>query len=159
MTKRKEKSESEVVAPKKVKKNVPEVSKPQKPSFEKKSKAPKPSKTEPKKFVKGAQTQKPEDWNEFKKKKKELRLKRRQNKPGFDVIIEAKKLGEKLRCKNLKGGPEERNILINKLHSLLKGQGHYSKFVLAHDTSRIVQWLLKYSSDFVKKQISEVTFY
>ncbi|EFA09038.1 protein penguin [Tribolium castaneum] len=158
MAKRKENSESEVVAPKKPKTTKSEVV--SKPKFEKKSKYPKQTKAEPKKFVKGAgkvsnEAQKPEDWNEFKKKKKELRLKRRQNKPGFDIIVEAKKMGEKLRCKTLKGGEEERVILINKLHSLLKGKGHYAKFVLAHDTSRIVQWLLKYSSDIVKQQISQ----
>uniref|UniRef100_A0A6P7GEJ8 Protein penguin-like n=1 Tax=Diabrotica virgifera virgifera TaxID=50390 RepID=A0A6P7GEJ8_DIAVI len=96
-----------------------------------------------------------ENWNEFKKKKKELKLKRRQNKDGFDVIVKAKRIGEELRKKSLNGGEQKRIQLINELHSLLKGGGHYPKFVLAHDTARIVQWLLKYASDLVINQISK----
>ncbi|CAH0563589.1 unnamed protein product [Brassicogethes aeneus] len=99
--------------------------------------------------------EKPEDWNKFKKEKKELKLKRKQTRGNFDVVTRAKSIGEKLRQKTLKGGEEERNKLINELHSLLKGKGEYAKFVLAHDTARIVQWLLKYSSDIVVSQISQ----
>ncbi|CAG9827685.1 unnamed protein product [Diabrotica balteata] len=96
-----------------------------------------------------------ENWTEFKKKKKELQLKRKQNKVGFDVIVKAKRIGEELRKKTLNGGEQKRIQLINELHSLLKGGGHYPKFVLAHDTARIVQWLLKYASDLVINQISK----
>jgi pumilio family protein 6 len=165
MTKRKENSEVAVDANKKNKKEQsPEETKSTKESFTKKSSFSKETTpTDSKKFTKHANgknkaaelNQKPEDWNEFKKKKKELKLKRKQNKSGFDVIVKSKKIGEKLRCKTLKGGDVERNKLINELHVLLKGQDHYPKFVLAHDTSRIVQWLLKYSSDIVKNQISQ----
>ncbi|KAJ8965143.1 hypothetical protein NQ314_004368 [Rhamnusium bicolor] len=64
-------------------------------------------------------------------------------------------MGEDLRRKTLKGGEEKRIELINQLHNLLKGKGHYPKFVLAHDTARLVQWLLKYASDIVIQQISK----
>lgn len=102
--------------------------------------------------------EKPEDWNAFKKEKKELKLKRKQirAKDGFDVIIKAKKLGEELRRKSLKGGEGKRIQLVNELHSMLRGKGHYPKFVLAHDTARLVQWLLKYGSDIIVQQIAKV---
>lgn len=96
-----------------------------------------------------------EDWNKFKKEKKELRIKRikSRTKDNFDRIQEAKKMGEKLRLKLL--NDEERTKVINQLHGLLKGS--YAKFVVAHDTARIVQWLLKYSSKIVVHQISQVS--
>lgn len=109
------------------------------------------------KFQKNTQLEKVEDWREFKKKKKDLKLKRKQTKHGFDVIVEAKRIGEELRRKVLKGGDEKRNHLINELHNLLKNKGHYPKFVLAHDTARLVQWLLKYASPIVIQQISKVS--
>lgn len=104
---------------------------------------------------KDAPFEKVEDWHKFKQEKKELRMKRikARTKDNFDKIQEAKKMGEKLRLKNLK--ETDRIKVINQLHDLLKG--HYAKFVLAHDTARIVQWLLKYSSDILVHQISEVS--
>ncbi|KRT81565.1 hypothetical protein AMK59_6124 [Oryctes borbonicus] len=45
--------------------------------------------------------EKPADWNEFKKKKKEVRLKRKQSKNLFEIIIKAKQIGETLRKKTL----------------------------------------------------------
>lgn len=94
------------------------------------------------------------DWAKFKKEKKELKLKRKQTraKEGFDIILKAKSIGEELRKKTIKGGEQARIQLINELHSLLKG--HYPRFVLAHDTARLVQWLLKYSSNIVIQQIA-----
>ncbi|XP_044759898.1 protein penguin [Coccinella septempunctata] len=99
--------------------------------------------------------EKPEDWGLFKKQKKELKLKRKQAKTNFDVVTQAKKLGEILRRKTLKDGEFERNKLVNELHGLLKKDGNYPKFVLAHDTARIVQWLLKYSSVLIRQEIAK----
>lgn len=136
---------------------------PSKGKFQKTDKKPKPiTDFKAKKFQKGNAkdpkklAEKPEDWNKFKKEKKDLKLKRKQSKGNFEIVSRAKSIGEKLRRKTLKGGNEERNKLINDLHNLLKGKGEYAKFVLAHDTARIVQWLLKYSSDIVVQQISKV---
>lgn len=44
------------------------------------------------------------NWAEYKKKKKELRTKRRENKDLCDVLPKAKQLGEKIRRKTLEGG-------------------------------------------------------
>lgn len=117
-------------------------------------KSAKPKKFPPKGNKNAKESEKIEDWNKYKKEKKELRLKRIQarTKDNFDKIQQAKKMGEKLRLKTLK--EDDRNKIINQLHSLLKG--NYAKFVLAHDTARIVQWLLKYSSNIMVQQISQV---
>lgn len=100
--------------------------------------------------------ERPEDWGVFKKQKKELRIKRRESKTCYDVMVKAKKIGEKLRRKTLQGGKEERTKLVNELHGQLKGKGHYVKFVLTHDMARIIQYLLKFGSENVRKEISEV---
>lgn len=149
----------------------PKTNKPKKegPKFMKSDKKPDPTKpksAKPKslngngKFAKKGNpginaTEKIEDWNKFKKEKKELKINRikKRTKGNFDRIQEAKKMGEKLRLKLL--NDEERTKVINQLHGLLKGS--YAKFVVAHDTARIVQWLLKYSSKIVVHQISQVS--
>ncbi|KAI4456854.1 hypothetical protein MML48_8g00018351 [Holotrichia oblita] len=97
--------------------------------------------------------EKPADWNEFKKKKKELRLKRKQNNSLFEVITKAKQIGETLRRKTLDGGKEERDKLVNELHQLLGNQGNYVKLVLAHDMARIVQYMLKFGNEKVRNEI------
>lgn len=101
-------------------------------------------------------TEKPADWNEFKKKKKELRAKRKQSKNLYDVMVQAKKIGENLRRKTLKGGVEERNKMTKDLHNMLGGQGHYPKLVMTHDMARIVQYLLKFGSAEIRKDIAKV---
>lgn len=98
---------------------------------------------------------KPVDWNEFKKKKKEEQKKRKEVKSDlYELVIKAKKIGEKLRRKTLKGGEEERTNLTNELHDLLGGQGHYPKLVMTHDMARIIQYLLKFGSPKIRKDIA-----
>lgn len=105
---------------------------------------------------KGKLLEKPADWNEFKKKKKEVQKKRKESRNLYEIIVQAKKIGESLRKKNLKEGSEERKKLTEELHGLLGGQQSYSKFVLAHDMARIVQYLLKFSSVKIRREIAEV---
>lgn len=102
--------------------------------------------------------EKPADWNEFKKKKKEVQVKRKQNRDLYDVIVKAKKIGEDLRRKTLKDGLNERKRLTEELHSLLGGQNNYAKLVLSHDMARIVQYLLKFSSEEIRREIAKVSF-
>lgn len=102
---------------------------------------------------------KPVDWNEFKKQKKELRLKRRETRSVDDirdVLPKVKQLDEKIRIKTLRGGKEERDKLINEIHGLLSKRNVYAKLVLAHDTTRIVQHILKYGSANVREEVSKV---
>lgn len=95
-------------------------------------------------------TEKP-NWVEFKKQKKELKEKYKAKRFSdiYELSIEAKRIGEKLRrsdCSAL-----ERKKLIAKAHDLLKG--NYNKVVLTHDMSRIVQWLYKYSDSMIRQNI------
>lgn len=106
----------------------------------------------------GKKLEKPADWNEFKKKKKEVQIKRKQSRNFFDVIVQAKKIGEELRKKTLKTEPERRKKLTEELHSLLGGQKNYAKFVLTHDMARIVQYMLKFGAEKIRKEIAEVRF-
>lgn len=53
----------------------------------------------------------------------------------------------------------DKNILAKELHALLKGEQNYQKLVLAHDTARVVQCLLKFSPAEIKREISEVHSY
>lgn len=113
----------------------------------------------PKSFNK--QDGKPVDWDDFKKKKKELRMKRRENRcvdDIRDVLPKIKQLDEKIRIKTLRGGKEERDKLLNEIHSLLNKRDIYAKLVLAHDTARIVQHVLKYGSTNVRAEVSKVCF-
>ncbi|XP_015512162.1 protein penguin [Neodiprion lecontei] len=97
-------------------------------------------------------TEKP-DWLEFKKQKKELREKRREKRltNAYDVTVKAKKIGEKLRRADC--SKEERVELTTQLYELLKGQ--FSKLVFMHDMARIVQWLLKYCTSEIRKNVTD----
>ncbi|KAK4874951.1 hypothetical protein RN001_014311 [Aquatica leii] len=99
-------------------------------------------------------TQKP-DWNTLKKEKKELKIKRKQANKFYDVIVEAKKIFETLRQKQLKGGKDERNELIDKLHGLFVGKGQYAKVIFAHDVARIVQFLFKFGNERIRKEVAD----
>lgn len=91
------------------------------------------------------------DWNQLKKDKKELKLKRKQTKDLFELTVQGKKIYEKLKCKET----PDRNVLAKELHTLLKGEQNYQKLVLAHDTARVVQCLLKFAPAEIKREISE----
>lgn len=92
-------------------------------------------------------TEKP-NWPEFKKQRKELKEKRKAKKLTniYEITTRAKQIGEKLRRSDC--SPEERSKSIAEMHEMLKS--HYSKVVFAHDMSRIVQWLIRYSSSEIR---------
>ncbi|KAL2722427.1 hypothetical protein V1478_009290 [Vespula squamosa] len=83
-----------------------------------------------------------EDWQNFKKKKKDLKEKRKERRltDVYEISIRAKKISEKLRRTDCT--LEEKKKLSQELHELLKS--HYNKIIFTHDISRIVQWILKY---------------
>lgn len=93
------------------------------------------------------------NWQEFKKKKKEIREKYKAKRFSniYDISIVTKQLGEKLRrvdCSKL-----ERKRLILKAHDLLKT--NYNKIIFTHDMSRIIQWIFKYSDAEIRQAISK----
>ena len=95
------------------------------------------------------------NWLDFKKKKKILKEQRKVRKliNLYEIAVKAKKIGEKLRL--LESSTIERANLSSELHNLLKG--HYYKFIMTHDMSRVIQWLFKYSNAEIRESIiSEV---
>lgn len=94
-----------------------------------------------------------QDWNKFKQNKKDLKLKRKQgdNKDLFELTVEGKKVYEELRCKTTTAKEE----LATKLFGLLRGADNFQKLVLAHDTARIVQCLLKYAPAATRTEIAD----
>ncbi|XP_068978904.1 protein penguin isoform X2 [Bombus flavifrons] len=104
------------------------------------------------KMVNSNSMEKP-NWQEFKKKKKEIREKYKAKRFSniYDISIVTKQLGEKLRrvdCSKL-----ERKKLILKAHDLLKTS--YNKIIFTHDMSRIIQWIFKYSDVEIRQAISK----
>lgn len=96
------------------------------------------------------ETEKP-DWNEIKKQRKEMKKKRKEQKlkdfyPKHSQVL---KLSEKLRRDDLP--LEERKDTCEKIHLLLKGT--YNQTVNTHDISRVIQWLLKLSSQEIRDEI------
>ncbi|XP_046818871.1 protein penguin [Vespa crabro] len=92
-----------------------------------------------------------EDWQNFKKKKKDLREKRKERRltDVYEISVRAKKISEKLRRTDCT--LEEKKKLSQELHELLKS--HYNKIIFTHDISRIVQWVLKYCESDIRNNV------
>lgn len=92
------------------------------------------------------------DWKKMKHDKKELRLKRKQTrtKDLYELTVQAKQIYEKLKCKTT----PNRDELSKELHKILGGKGNYAKLVLAHDTARVVQCMLKQAQADIKNEIA-----
>ncbi|OWR43288.1 putative penguin [Danaus plexippus plexippus] len=93
-------------------------------------------------------------WSEMKKEKKNLRLERRKAKSTaeiFEISNKAKLLAAQIQRKVIK--PDFRSSACKELHALIKGQ--YKAIALTHDLSRVIQVLLKHSSDEIKHEITE----
>ncbi|XP_022114022.2 protein penguin [Pieris rapae] len=101
----------------------------------------------------GDQKEKPK-WSEMKKEKKTLRLERRKAKATveiFEISHKAKLLSAQIQRKVVK--QDFRDNSCNELHGLLKNQ--YKSIALTHDLSRVIQVLLKYGSEEIKKDITQ----
>lgn len=91
------------------------------------------------------------DWRKFKQEKKELKLKRKQAKDSYEVSVEAKQIYEKLKCRRT----EKKAELVEKLYNILNRGDVIKKLIMAHDTARIIQCMLKHSSPLLRDQLSE----
>uniref|UniRef100_A0A1I8M975 PUM-HD domain-containing protein n=1 Tax=Musca domestica TaxID=7370 RepID=A0A1I8M975_MUSDO len=91
------------------------------------------------------------DWNKFKQEKKDLKLKRKQGKDTYEISIEAKQIYEKLKCRKT----EKKAELVEKLYNLFNTGDTIKKVVMAHDTARVIQCMLKFASPSVREQLSE----
>ncbi|XP_023943224.2 protein penguin [Bicyclus anynana] len=121
-----------------------------KPGFKGKHDASKGSK-------KSANNQNPDEkpkWSEMKKEKKNLRLERRKAKATaeiFEISHKAKLLAAQIQRKVIK--QDFKITACKELHSLIKGQ--YKAIALTHDLSRVIQVLLKHSTEDIKNEITE----
>uniref|UniRef100_A0A452IEJ6 Pumilio homolog 3 n=1 Tax=Gopherus agassizii TaxID=38772 RepID=A0A452IEJ6_9SAUR len=117
------------------------------------------SKQQPEKFTKKRKLQEANEgapkkpkWNDFKKKKKELKQSRQLNdKTNYDVIIKSKQIWESVRRKNC--DKEKRQKLINELHKLL--QGKIKTMAFAHDSTRVIQCFIRYGNDKQRQETFE----
>ncbi|XP_036319280.1 protein penguin isoform X1 [Rhagoletis pomonella] len=91
------------------------------------------------------------DWRKFKQEKKELKLKRKQAKDSYEVSVEAKQIYEKLKCRRT----ENKSELVEKLYYVLNRGDVIKKLIMAHDTARIIQCMLKHASPSIRDQLSE----
>lgn len=91
------------------------------------------------------------DWRKFKQDKKDLKLKRKQSKNTYEISIEAKQIYEKLKCRKT----EKKAELVEKLFNLFSSGDVLRKVVMAHDTARIIQCMLKFASPSLREQLSE----
>ncbi|XP_013099769.1 protein penguin [Stomoxys calcitrans] len=107
----------------------------------------------PMKQEEGANNNKGEktDWNKFKQEKKDLKMKRKQGKDTYEISIEAKQIYEKLKCRKT----EKKAELVEKLFNLFSTGDTIKKVVMAHDTARVIQCMLKFASPSVREQLSE----
>ncbi|CAG5051892.1 unnamed protein product [Parnassius apollo] len=113
----------------------------------------KPNLTKGKSSKEQEQTEKPK-WAEMKKEKKNLRLIRRKAKATaeiFEISHKAKLLSAQIQRKVVK--QDFKLKACKELHCLLKGQ--YKSIALTHDLSRVIQVLLKHSSEDIKNGITE----
>ncbi|XP_011865614.1 PREDICTED: pumilio domain-containing protein KIAA0020 homolog isoform X1 [Vollenhovia emeryi] len=105
----------------------------------------------------GKETSEKTDWVKLKKEKKELRQKRKAKRLNddvvFDKIVQAKRIGEKLRRSDCKS--TDRVTLTRTLHGML--ENHYGKVIFAHDMSRVVQCMIKYCDEHTRQAIFRET--
>uniref|UniRef100_A0A8C3JXP2 Pumilio homolog 3 n=1 Tax=Calidris pygmaea TaxID=425635 RepID=A0A8C3JXP2_9CHAR len=119
------------------------------------------NKQQPEKFAKkrklqdgeegGSDSKKPK-WDEFKKKRKELKQTRQHNdKSNYDIIVKSKQIWETVRRK--KCTKETREKLMNELQKLLHGK--IKSLAFAHDSTRVIQCFIQYGSEKQRQETFE----
>ncbi|XP_072007790.1 pumilio homolog 3 isoform X2 [Engystomops pustulosus] len=99
----------------------------------------------------GSEAKKPK-WDDFKKKKKELKQARQINdKNNYDVMSKSKHIWENIRRKNCDA--TKRSKLMDELEKLL--QGNVKSIAFAHDTTRVIQCYIKHANEKQKEAIFE----
>ncbi|KAM9508270.1 pumilio homolog 3 [Guaruba guarouba] len=99
----------------------------------------------------GSDTKKPK-WNDFKKKRKELKQTRQLNdKSNYDIIVKSKQIWESVRRK--KCDKEKREKLMNELQKLLHGK--IKSLAFAHDSTRVIQCFIQYGNEKQRQETFE----
>lgn len=68
-----------------------------------------------------------------------------------EIHVKAKQIYEKLKCRRT----AKKDELVKSLYDLLEANDSIAKFVMAHDTSRILQCMLKYAEPQLREQLSK----
>uniref|UniRef100_A0A8D2DWS9 Pumilio RNA binding family member 3 n=1 Tax=Sciurus vulgaris TaxID=55149 RepID=A0A8D2DWS9_SCIVU len=91
-------------------------------------------------------------WDDFKKKKKELKQSRQlSDKTNYDIVVRAKQIWEILRRKDC--DKEKRVKLMSDLQKLI--QGKIKTIAFAHDSTRVIQCYIQYGNEEQRKQAFE----
>ncbi|XP_049488974.1 pumilio homolog 3 isoform X1 [Panthera uncia] len=91
-------------------------------------------------------------WDDFKKKKKELKHSRQlSDKTNYDIVVRAKQIWETLRRKDC--DKEKRVKLMGDLQKLI--QGKIKTMAFAHDSTRVIQCYIQYGNEEQRKQAFE----
>uniref|UniRef100_A0A8C0FFH1 Pumilio homolog 3 n=1 Tax=Bubo bubo TaxID=30461 RepID=A0A8C0FFH1_BUBBB len=91
-------------------------------------------------------------WNDFKKKRKELKQTRQLNdKSNYDIIVKSKQIWESMRRK--KCDKEKREKLMNELQKLLHGK--IKSLAFAHDSTRVIQCFIQYGNEKQRQETFE----
>ncbi|KFU89129.1 Pumilio domain-containing protein KIAA0020, partial [Chaetura pelagica] len=99
----------------------------------------------------GSDPKKPK-WDDFKKKRKELKQTRQLNdKSNYDIIVKSKQIWESVRRK--KCDKETREKLMNELQKLLRGK--IKSLAFAHDSTRVIQCFIQYGNEKQRQETFE----
>ncbi|XP_040353886.1 pumilio homolog 3 [Herpailurus yagouaroundi] len=91
-------------------------------------------------------------WDDFKKKKKELKQSRQlSDKTNYGIVVRAKHIWETLRRKDC--DKEKRVKLMGDLQKLI--QGKIKTMAFAHDSTRVIQCYIQYGNEEQRKQAFE----
>ncbi|XP_015993808.2 pumilio homolog 3 isoform X2 [Rousettus aegyptiacus] len=91
-------------------------------------------------------------WDDFKKKKKELKQSRQLNdRTNYDIVVRAKQIWEILRRKDC--DKEKRVKLMSDLQKLIEGK--IKTIAFAHDSTRVIQCYIQYGNEEQRKQAFE----
>uniref|UniRef100_A0A8C0PY24 Pumilio RNA binding family member 3 n=1 Tax=Canis lupus familiaris TaxID=9615 RepID=A0A8C0PY24_CANLF len=91
-------------------------------------------------------------WDDFKKKKKELKQSRQlSDKTNYDIVVRAKQIWETLRRKDC--DKEKRVKLMSDLQKLI--QGKIKTIAFAHDSTRVIQCYIQYGNEEQREQAFE----
>ncbi|KAM9641816.1 pumilio homolog 3 [Trichechus inunguis] len=91
-------------------------------------------------------------WDDFKKKKKELKQSRQlSDKTNYDIVVRAKQIWELLRRKDC--DKEKRVKLMSDLQKLI--QGKIKTIAFAHDSTRVIQCYIQYGNAEQRKEAFE----
>nr|XP_051702169.1 pumilio homolog 3 isoform X2 [Oryctolagus cuniculus] len=91
-------------------------------------------------------------WDDFKKKKKELKQSRQlSDKTNYDIVVRAKQIWEILRRKDC--DKDKRVKLMSDLQKLI--QGKIKTIAFAHDSTRVIQCYIQYGNEEQRRQAFE----